>query len=226
MQKMKLVYGFLTFLIAMFPVWAISQEITALKASPKFNKLKNCNIGYLTFIPLSKNYPSGYFPNERVFTGELYSKDSGSAIAIEDDIFVPKDYMNILETGFTNTLKYALLQPKKYTSLQDARSDGIPVVIWGTPIVFKVMNETHAKVEIYYRIYDTDKEEILWEGKISSSFDHIRLPSSLKNDKGKKVDIFMTGRHQYNFQPQRALLALAVHNNTVDLMIKLNEYLE
>ncbi len=220
---MRLFFGLLTFCLALHQIEVISQEITMLKAPPKFNNFVNNNIGYLDFVPLSPTYPPDYLPKERVFTGEVYSKDPGSAISIEEDLFVPKDYLNILESTFTNTLKSGHLQPKRYSSVQDAQKDSIPLVICGIPVEFKVKGESNAIVKIYYRFYDTYSNQILWEGEIRSSFINTKLPSSLKNDKGKNIDIFMLSNHQYNFQPQRALLALAVYNSTVDLMYKLKE---
>ncbi|ODS34112.1 MAG: hypothetical protein SCARUB_00785 [Candidatus Scalindua rubra] len=91
-----------------------------------YHSLENEKIGYLDFMPLPPNYSSDYFPNERVFTGEVYSKDptaSLSSILSNGYLFVPKDYQTILESSFYHTLISMNLKLKKYKSLQEARFD-------------------------------------------------------------------------------------------------------
>jgi hypothetical protein len=209
-------------LFFLFPTFgALSQDFTLISAPPIFNNLKNKNVGYINFVPLSPNYPFGYLPKERVFTGEIFSSDSKSEISSAEDIFVPEDFLNILEATFENTLRYGQLHPKKYASIKEAGKENVPFVIQGILMDFQVKKEKVAIVRILYRIYDGFSGKAVWEGEIKNSFVHEKLPSSLQN-----IDVFLIERHLFNFQPQRTLLAFAVYNNTIDLMNQLKSIVD
>jgi hypothetical protein len=181
--------------------------------------LKNEKIGYIDFIPLPPNYPPGYFLNERGFTGELFSKKPMLPLSSSDILFVPKDYLRILESSFFQTLRYAGFDVQKYSSILDAKMDKASVLILGLPLSFHVVDETKAVVNISYKIYRLPQEIILWEGPIETQLVHDQLPRSIS---GKTI-IFMVGNHQFNFQPQRALLAIASNKNTVELLNRLEK---
>lgn len=198
-----------------------SEKITSKQTTVAF-PLVDEKFGYLDFLPLPTNYSSVYFLNERVFTGEVYSKDptsSLSSLLLDGFLLVPKDYHTIIETTFYQTLISKNFQLKKYASLEDAKSDGCTMLILGVPQAFHVENETKAHVNIHYRVYKLPQETILWEGSLSNQFIHNDIPSSLS----RKTLIFMPGMHQFNFQPQRAILAYAVYDNTINLLSKLEE---
>lgn len=198
-----------------------SQEITQLNTPLRFNNLNNNKIGYFDFIPLPPYYSLEYSLKDRVFTGEVYSKDGKLPISAKKDLFVPKDYIAILESIFVNTLKQGLLDPKKYETFSEAENDNVPVLIWCAPVIFHVEGEKKAIVKLIYRIYQVEKKEVLWEGEISSSFIHYKMPSSLIG-----TEIFRIGEHKFNFQPQRSHMAFATYNCMVDFMNRLKDYLK
>jgi hypothetical protein len=217
--KLKLIV-ILTISIYLNATQAFSKETTSVETLSNLNNLINQKIGYLNFIPLPPNYPKNYFPLERVFTEELFAKNPQTPINETDIIFVPKDYLNIIERTFLNTLATSHLKVQKLTSMNDAIKKNVSLVIIAAPTRFQVNRMTEAVVVIQYQVYDSSGNKVLWENEIASSFNRGGLPSSLKD-----TEVFILGKHQFNFQPQRAILAMAVYKNFLDFITQLNKTL-
>lgn len=170
--------------------------------------------GYLDFIPLPRNYPVGYSPHQRVFTGEVFSRNPESGLPSPGLRFVPKDYLLILESAFSQALYGSGVNPTRYTSLQEARASGCDLLIVGAAQEFYVEDESKAVVKVFYTLYSPSQQRTIWQRSIESEFVHTGLPRSVT---GKSL-VFLVGSHEFNFQPQRALLAVATYNNTVELL--------
>jgi hypothetical protein len=187
----------------------------------KDHSFRNDRIAYTDFLPLPPNYPPGYLPNERCFTGEIFSKNPASSLSSGNLLFVPKDYQKILESSFFQTFRASGFDIKKHPSVQEAKTDKASLMIGGIPLIFHVENENRAIVKIAYKIISLPEERILWEGIIDSQFNHDQVPASISS----KTLVFLVGNHQFNFQPQRALLAFASHKNAMDLLSRIRSIL-
>jgi len=217
--KIKLIV-ILTISIYLNSTQAFSKETTSVEALSNLNNLINQKIGYLNFIPLPPNYPKNYFQLERVFTEEIFAKNPQTPINETDIIFVPKDYLNIIERTFLNTLATSNLKIQKLISMNDAIKKNVSLVIIAAPTRFQVNGMTEAVVGIQYQVYNSSQNKVLWENEIVSSFNRGGLPSSLED-----TEVFILGKHQFNFQPQRAILAMAVYKNFLDFIAQLNTHL-
>ncbi len=187
-------------------------------AAKETHPLKKERVGYIDFFSLPPNYPAGYFSNEKCFTGELFSENPMAPLSDSNVLFVPKDYRYILASAFIHTLKAIGINVKKYSSIQEAKMDGASVLILGFPLVFHVESKEKAIVKISYKLFRLPQETKMWENIIESQFIYDHLPWSIS----EKTLVFMVGSHQFNFQPQRALLAFVSHKNTLELLARLN----
>ncbi|TSA00848.1 MAG: hypothetical protein D4R81_07190 [Nitrospiraceae bacterium] len=194
-----------------------SEVISSLREPVVAKALEGAKIGYLEFVPLPQNYPPEYFPHERVFTDEVFSKDPTVALPSPDLLFVPKDYPSILDSSFSRAAGFSKLTFKKYTSVREATSDGCDLLIVGAPLAFHVEDESKAVIKIFYKVYSPANQKTVWEGYIENQFLHTAIPRSISD----KALIFLVGSHEFNFQPQRVLLAAAVYNNTMELLLEL-----
>ena len=194
-----------------------SEIISVLKEPVVATALHGAKVGYLEFIPLPTNYPPEFTPHERVFTGEIFSKDHTTSLPAADLIFVPKDYNNIMESSFFHALRFAGLNVKKYVSMREAKSDGCDLLIVGALLAFHVEDESRALIKIFYKVSSLVNQRTVWEGRIENQFIHTTVPRSISS----RALIFLVGNHEFNFQPQRTLLAAAVYNNTMDLLTEL-----
>ena len=182
--------------------------------------LKGKKVGYLDFLPLPVDYPRNYTVSERVFTKEIFTRDpsiSIPALVRKKYLFVPNDYLAILESSFTQTMTAEGMNIYKYKSLQDADSDGCDFVIWGAPLEFHAVKGSTAIVSVYYKIYQSPGEKVIWDGSIESKLEKSFLPKSIN----KEDVIFTIGNHGFNFQPQRSLLAFATYRNTMKFLNEL-----
>lgn len=208
-MKRRLLLGLLSiFLASCASVTPTVQEPSAIKL------VTRVKFGYLDFIPLPHNYPSGYLPHERVFTGEVYAQDPTSSLPASDLRFVPKDYRQILESAFSQGLKTSGLTPSKYSSIREARLAGCDLLVQGVPLAFHVEDESKAVVTVYYKVFTPNDRRTVWEGQIDTEFAHTGVPRSITG----RVLVFLVGSHEFNFQPQRALLAVAAYNNALDFL--------
>lgn len=194
-----------------------SEIISVLKEPVVATALHGTKVGYLEFVPLPPNYPPEFIPHERVFTGEIFSKDHTTSLPAADLIFVPKDYVHIMESSFFHALRFTGLNVKKYASMREAKSDGCDLLIVGALLAFHVEDESKALIKIFYKVSSLVNPRTVWEGRIENQFVHTTIPRSISG----KALIFLVGSHEFNFQPQRTLLAAAVYNNTMDLLTEL-----
>lgn len=193
------------------------EVISRLKEPTVIEPLRRAKIGYLDFVPLPQNYPSGYVAHERVFTGEVYSRDPSSSLPSPDLRFVPKDYPRILESAFSQALSASGVTPTKYSSIREARSAGCELLVIAAPLAFHVDDESKAAVGIFYKVYVPRERKTLWEGRIETEFVHTGVPRSITG----RALVFLVGSHEYNFQPQRTLLAAAAFNNALEFLTRI-----
>lgn len=211
-MKRRLLLGLLSIVIA-----SCASVTTTLQEPSTINSLTRVKLGYLDFIPLPHNYPAGYLPHERVFTGEVFSTDPSSSLPASDLRFVPKDYPQILESAFSQALRTFELTPNKYSSIREARAAGCDLMVQGVPLAFHVEDESKAVVSIFYKIFTPSDRKTVWEGRIDTEFGHAGVPRSITG----RVLVFLVGSHEYNFQPQRTLLTAAAYNNAIDFLTSL-----
>lgn len=174
-------------------------------------------VGHLPFVPLPPNYPPGYAPHERVFTGEVFTKDPSSTLDPHRLVFFPKDYLTILESSFVQTLRSRGIAAKPYRAISQAREDNCQLLVWGAPLSFHVDGDTNAIVRILYTVIALPRGDLLAEEVIETPYSDPRMPPSITSD----TLVFMVGNHEFNFQPQRALLAIASARNAAALVDKL-----
>lgn len=163
--------------------------------------LKDKKVGYLGILPLPKNYPLGYFPNKYVFTGEIYTKQSDIP-AHSSNIFVPADYEKIIESTLIAVMRFENVVITQYSSIDTAKNDGVSYLLLITPRIFHVESESKALIKLCFTIIDISSLGIVYEGLFSKEIKRKDIPSTIKQNL-----IITLGSHEYNFQPQRALLA-------------------
>lgn len=169
---------------------------------------------YLDFLPLPATYPPGYSRAERVFTGEVFAREPGAPLDSQGLLFVPRDHQAILESTFLYTFRSLGIVLRKYPTIHEAESAGCRMLIWGAPVGLHVEDESRAVVQILYTVFRFPGTALIWQGTVEAEHTRHDLPRSLTGDDL----VFLIGNHRFNFQPQRALLAVAIYMSTFKLL--------
>lgn len=175
-------------------------------------------LGYLPILALPPNYPIGYVPHKRVFTGEIFTKDSDADLDSGELVFFPKDYLGILESSFVQTVRSHSISVKSYQTIAQARVNHCPLIIWVIPLSFLVEDETKAFIKILYRAIWLDPNRPFKEWTVETSYTDPQMPRSITSD----TLVYMIGHHEFNFQPQRALLTIASVKNIESFLHQLS----
>lgn len=203
--------GFLTQIIFLFVLNIVSLE--AKQPNDQIFIKKGSTVAVRIFY-LPTGYPEDLVANEKVFSGELYTKTIESSFN-SHNVFVPYDYQNILLSTLMVSLKMAGLNCDEFSSQSGITNNEYMLLI--IPLEFKVVNEKTAHVSLKAKIVISgdDQENKIMEGK--EELYRAGLPSSLEN---KLLIAF--GTYTYNFQPQRALLAEAAYNCFQNIIKQIN----
>lgn len=169
---------------------------------------------YLQPVPLPPNYPRGYQPHPRVFTGEVFSLNPSSSLTDASLLFFPKDYLQILESSTVITFHAQGIKIAAVASLAEARASECELVLQLAPLVFHVEGETTATVRILYRAHLLAGLTLVFDTVLGVDVNDPRLPKSITSD----ALVFLVGNHEFNFQPQRALLALAASRTAEEFL--------
>lgn len=173
---------------------------------------------YLPPVPLPPNSPSGYRPHPRVFTGEVLTNNPLSPIDSPSLIFFPGDYLGILESSIVTTFRSQGVALAPVLSAADARQSGCQILFLIAPLTFHVVAETNvATVRILYLAYRLPELRRVFKDTIEMRQSAL-LPKSISSD----ALAFLVGNHGFNFQPQRALLAVTASRNALHLLSHLD----
>jgi len=176
-------------------------------------KVYNSHIVVVSFLPLPYSFPGSKRPHERVFTNEVYSDRPNDRVITGD--FVPKDYLNILNSNLLALAKYHGIR----LSIVD-NSHAIPadadIVVLGA--VEKFAAGKAAEVVLTIQLVDARNGTSLIRKHISRSYSDLSNIPFIPN-----IPIHTVGRHSIDFQPQRSLLNLAAYESMLDLLQLIGE---
>ena len=174
------------------------------------HKLKSKKIEILRFFPLPQKAMGNMRPHERVFTGEFYSERPHDSENIEG-IFIPNDYLKILENNFqVCRIEYGLnIEWIDSISEIDSNAD---LILIGAVLDFSVDNN-EASVKMSVRIID---------GKSLGTVKEAIINKRIKRKSQKPVSfnrpVHTLGSLGDDFYLERYLLNLACYNSISDLL--------
>jgi len=184
------------------------------------NFLKGKKVGFIGILPLPNNYPPGFFKNEKVFSGEIYTKQADDSLG-SHTIFIPMHYRDIIESTILTSMKFEGINIVRYPTITAAREDGCSYILFITPYEFHVEDESKAVIKLNFGLMDTSIMDFIWEGLINKETNRSDLPSTLEDNL-----IVTVGSHKYNFQPQCALLSEGVYGCVKDFIRNLSKDVE